>query len=313
MLLSAASIWRHRTLDDVPRRVPRRRPGAAAASWCEQLDDRARLARVAGRAGRPKETGNPRTVGWRFDPRRPDGALVRAAGDDAAPARRSPEARGEPLRARDGRLRRRARPASAALPLRANPWSEGDGLGSGLAARRRRHVAGDGRVLRTSDACTPSGCPERARTSSRLAGVRPPRSRADETGAAIRDRPPRRGTRTTSSRRSRGGPVGARGSSSPADALGARVRERTVADMVAEAERLGGEVDAATARRSASRCRRRSRTRSAVSGRRGPRAGRRRRRALGRRSRRRRHRHRRLRERPRGGARPRPSRGGVGG
>src|SRR5439155_17735239 len=83
------------------------------------------------------ETGNPRTVGKRFDPRGLTDVLVRAAGDVRL---ETPFAEVDgPLvlatggfQGSRGLVDRYIAPA-APLRLRANPWSVGDGLRAGLA------------------------------------------------------------------------------------------------------------------------------------------------------------------------------------
>ena len=73
-----------------------------------------------------RETGNPRTVGRRFDPRALTDVLVRAAGDVRLA---EPFAEAHVL-ATGGFAAGLAR--ERGLLLRANPWSEGDGLVYGL-------------------------------------------------------------------------------------------------------------------------------------------------------------------------------------
>ena len=114
MLLSSGVVWRYRSLEDFRR------------DWLESL-------------GAPvvrKETGNPRTVGRRFDPRGLTDALVRAAGAVqtghalGTGAQTGPD---QPLLLATGgfpvRLARKR-----ALALRSNPWSQGDGLDLAVAA-----------------------------------------------------------------------------------------------------------------------------------------------------------------------------------
>lgn len=138
MLLSSGVIWRFRTLEDFRAECPGGTPALQAQviarldegiAWLESLG-----ARVSARA-----TGNPRTVGMRFDPRQLTDALVRAAGEV-----RTGQALGsgpeEPLvLATGGFPVRLAR--ERGLLLRANPWSEGDGLD--FARERGAGTAGD--------------------------------------------------------------------------------------------------------------------------------------------------------------------------
>ena len=126
MLLSSGVVWRHRTLAEfraecpggdlsLQRRVIEDLDGAL--DWLEGL----------GAPVTARETGNERTLGRRFDPRGLTDALVRAAGAVRL---------GRPFRTADvlatgGFGARLAR--ERGLILRANPWSEGDGLDHGVA------------------------------------------------------------------------------------------------------------------------------------------------------------------------------------
>jgi succinate dehydrogenase/fumarate reductase flavoprotein subunit len=133
MALSSGVVWRYRTLegfraecpggDSALQRVIVERLDEAIA-WLESLG-----ARVVARA-----TGNPRTVGMRFDPRSLRDALARAAGPislntsftGSDPVKTAPVGTvlatgGFPVRLAQER----------GLLLRANRWSEGDGLDVG--------------------------------------------------------------------------------------------------------------------------------------------------------------------------------------
>jgi fumarate reductase flavoprotein subunit len=132
MLLSSCVVFRHRDFDEFRAECPGGDVALQRLVW-ERLDDA--IAWLAAR-GAPvvwEETGNPRTVGKRFDPRgvvealgtdvvlgadgRVDGPLILCTGGFAA----SPEL-----------VTRYIEPA-APLRLRANPWSAGDGLSAALA------------------------------------------------------------------------------------------------------------------------------------------------------------------------------------
>src|SRR5438128_9760864 len=137
MLLSSCVIWRYRTFEDFRAECPGGDPELQRLVF-ERADDGIAWLESLGAPVTEHETGNPRTVGKRFDPRGLTGALVRAAGGVRL---------GEPLPADvDAPLllatggfqgsrelvERYVRPA-APLRLRANPWSAGDGLRFGLA------------------------------------------------------------------------------------------------------------------------------------------------------------------------------------
>ena len=120
MLLSSGVVWRHRTLEAFREECP---GGDAALQRARGGAGRgARLAGVARRSGRGPGDGNPLTVGWRFDTRGLTEALVRAAGDVRL-GKAFTDAR---ILATGGFAGRLAR--ERGLLLRANPWSEGDGL-----------------------------------------------------------------------------------------------------------------------------------------------------------------------------------------
>jgi fumarate reductase flavoprotein subunit len=136
MLLSSCVIWRYRTFEDFRAECPGGDPELQRLVF-ERLDDGiAWLESLRAPVTEP-DTGNPRTVGKRFDPRGLTEALARAAGQIRL---------GEPLPAGvEGPLvlatggfqgspelvERHVRPA-APLRLRANRWSTGDGLRVGL-------------------------------------------------------------------------------------------------------------------------------------------------------------------------------------
>jgi fumarate reductase flavoprotein subunit len=143
MLLSSGVVWRYRTLEGFRAECPKGDPALQrpivegldeGIAWLESLG-----ARVVARA-----TGNPRTVGMRFDPRSLRDALVRASG----PIRLNTSFTGsDPVKTATSRtvLATGGFPVRLArergLLLRANRWSEGDGLH--LARARGAATAGD--------------------------------------------------------------------------------------------------------------------------------------------------------------------------
>jgi succinate dehydrogenase/fumarate reductase flavoprotein subunit len=126
MLLSSGVVWRHRTLDDFREDCPGGDP-ELQRRIVEELDDALDWLESLGVAPARGETGNPRTVGRRYDTRALTEALVRAAGEVLLEA---PFAETQVL-ATGGFAGRLAR--ERGLLLRANPWSEGDGLDYALA------------------------------------------------------------------------------------------------------------------------------------------------------------------------------------
>jgi succinate dehydrogenase/fumarate reductase flavoprotein subunit len=143
MLLSHGAAWRHRDWETFRAECPRGEESLQRLVY-ERLDDALAWLESLGAAVAERGGENPRTTGSRFDTR----ALT------ATLAARVPDLRlGEPLRARpegvpvvlatggfqgDRDLVRRYITREAEhLWLRANPWSAGDGLRLGLAAGAR--------------------------------------------------------------------------------------------------------------------------------------------------------------------------------
>jgi succinate dehydrogenase/fumarate reductase flavoprotein subunit len=126
MLLSSCVVWRHRDLDGFREDCP---SGDAALQRriVEELDDALDWLESVGVAPVARETGNPRTLGRRYDPRALTAALAAAAGDVRL---ERPFAEAQVL-ATGGFAAALAR--DRGLLLRANPWSEGEGLAYGLA------------------------------------------------------------------------------------------------------------------------------------------------------------------------------------
>jgi fumarate reductase flavoprotein subunit len=133
MLLSSCVVWRFREWDDFRSECPTGDEGLQRVVW-ERLDDGIAWLESLGAPVVAQETGNPRTVGKRFDPNGLTDALARAAGDV-----RLGEPAVEPdilatggFQGNEALVAEHVRPA-APLRLRANPWSTGDGLQLALA------------------------------------------------------------------------------------------------------------------------------------------------------------------------------------
>jgi succinate dehydrogenase/fumarate reductase flavoprotein subunit len=132
MLLSSCVIWRYRDLDAFRAECP----GGDAALQREvidRLDEGLEWLRSLGAPVVWEETGNPRTVGIRFDPRGLTDALVRAAGvevrlGEAAPTDLRPLLLASGGFQGDPELVREHVAPGGELLLRANRWSTGDGL-----------------------------------------------------------------------------------------------------------------------------------------------------------------------------------------
>ena len=135
MLLSSGVVWRYRSLEDFRRECPDGDPSLQRLI-VERLDDALDWLESLGAPAVRTETGNPRTVGRRFDPRGLTDALVRAAGAVqtghalGTGAQTGPD---QPLLLATGGFPVRLA-SERALALRSNPWSEGDGLDLAVAA-----------------------------------------------------------------------------------------------------------------------------------------------------------------------------------
>jgi fumarate reductase flavoprotein subunit len=143
MRLSSGVIWRHRELDRFRAECPGGDPELQRLLF-ERLDADLRWLEALGAPVVARGTGNPLTTGVRFDPARLTEALVDAAGGAAcvrlaSPLRELPDAEHVVLAtggfAADPVLVREHVTAEADhLLLRAAPGSTGDGLRLGLAA-----------------------------------------------------------------------------------------------------------------------------------------------------------------------------------
>jgi succinate dehydrogenase/fumarate reductase flavoprotein subunit len=147
MLLSSCVVWRYLDLASF-RKECRRGEEALQRAVIERLDEGLAWLRSLGAPVVWEETGNPRTVGMRFDPRGLTDALERAAGLEIRYGATA-SADAEPLLLATGGfqgdrdlVREHIRPA-ADLLLRANRWSAGDGLRIGLARRGATSAAMD--------------------------------------------------------------------------------------------------------------------------------------------------------------------------
>ena len=126
MLLSSGVVWRHRSLDEFRDACP---GGELPLQrlLVDELDAGLDWLEALGAPVTDRSTGNARTLGRRFEPRGLTDALLRAAGDVRL-GTPFPEAR---ILATGGFGARLAR--ERGLLLRGNRWSEGDGLAYALA------------------------------------------------------------------------------------------------------------------------------------------------------------------------------------
>jgi succinate dehydrogenase/fumarate reductase flavoprotein subunit len=132
MLLSSGVIWRHRTIHDFQVECPFG-DLMLQRKIVEQLDDAMEWLESLGAPVVEHETGNPRTLGKRFDTHGLTAALMRMIGDDPVHlSERGLSPSQKPLVLCTGGFHvRLAR--ELGVPIRGNPWSEGDGLDLALA------------------------------------------------------------------------------------------------------------------------------------------------------------------------------------
>lgn len=142
-LLSSGFVWRYRSWDAFREQCPDGDPALQRLVW-ERLDDALAWLEGLGAPVRSRDTGNELTTGHGFEPAGLVDALVRRAGDIrlGEPLRQLPS--GIPVVLATGGfqadrelVRRYITPEADALLLRANPWSEGDGLRLGVEAGAR--------------------------------------------------------------------------------------------------------------------------------------------------------------------------------
>jgi len=142
MFLSSGVVWRYRTLEAFREECPGGDP-ALQREIVERMDEGIEWLESLGAPVVEPETGNPRTLGKQFDPPGLTEALLRASGQvqfghGLVPATET-GTEGPVVLATGGFPVRLAR--ERGLMLRANRWSEGEGLEHGLA--RGAATAGD--------------------------------------------------------------------------------------------------------------------------------------------------------------------------
>jgi len=129
MLLSSGVVWRHRTFDGFRAECPGGDP-ALQQAIVERLDEAIGWLESLGAPVLEHETGNPRTIGKRFDTRGLTETLVSRAGDvqvgQVLVPGTGPWPEGPMILATGGFHVRLA--SDLGLPIRGNPWSVGDGL-----------------------------------------------------------------------------------------------------------------------------------------------------------------------------------------
>lgn len=122
MLLSSCVVWRHRRFEDFRAECPNGDPELQRLIW-ERLDDALEWLVSKGAPVVWEQTRNPSTTGKRFEPR---GLVEALAGDVQLEAPLPERVEGPLILATGGFPVRLAR--ERGLLVRANPWSEGDGI-----------------------------------------------------------------------------------------------------------------------------------------------------------------------------------------
>ena len=237
MLLSSGVIWRYRSLEDFRAECPGGDPALqrviverldGALEWLESL--RAPIVE--------RDTGNPRTIGMRFDTRGLTETLVRVIGDDSVRL----SWQGQSLEEEALVLCTGGFPARLArergLLLRANRWSSGDGFD--LALARGAATAGDlgefyGRSMPAGIDIDEGDFVRLAQLYGRFADV------ISENGSQRFDGDPG-WSETHLVQVIASWPGGRAWYRVHEDKLGERVRERTVAEMIEAARKAGAVV-----------------------------------------------------------------------
>jgi len=235
-------VWRHRRFADFRAECPGGQPELQRLVF-DRLDEGLAWLEALGAPVTERGTGNERTTGVRFDTAGLTAALVRAAGGVGcgAPLRELPAA---PVVLATGGfaasralVREHVTPEADALLLRSTPWSEGDGLRLALAAGASTSAGMDefyGRAMPAPPARIEQrdfvGLAQlyaRHATVTNVRGERHVATTWSEIDVVqwIARQPGARGFYRVEP-----------------DAMGARVRDRTVADMVAAATRAGAPV-----------------------------------------------------------------------
>ena len=130
MLLSSCVVWRHLEWERFRAECPGGDERLQRLIW-ERLDDALRWLESLGATPVWRDTENPLTTGRRYDPHALTRLLVEAAGEIRLESPLADDAEPPLLLATGGFPGRLAR--ERGLLLRANPWSEGDGLDFAVA------------------------------------------------------------------------------------------------------------------------------------------------------------------------------------
>ena len=236
MLLSSGVVWRHRSLEDFRAECPDGDPALQELVW-SRLDDGLVWLQSLGAPVVARETGNPRTVGVRCDPPGLTRVLVEAAGSlrTIRLGTALGAAASDVVLATGGFGVRFAH--DRGLALRAAPWSDGGGIAF-ARGRGAALSAGQGDFYGRAMPAPPALWGEQdfvraAQLYGRWAQL------VDDDGRPVFTGTP--AWHENDLAQALGRVPSAWLVVDDAD-LGQQVRERTVADLVAVAEELGGEV-----------------------------------------------------------------------
>ncbi|HET8872651.1 MAG TPA: FAD-binding protein [Gaiellaceae bacterium] len=228
MLLSSGFAWRYRSLDIHLEQCPSA-DERLAATIVDQFDDALDWLESLGVDLLTRETGNPLTTGGRFDPKQ----LVDVLARDIRLGETIPE---PTILATGGFAARLAR--ERGLLLRANPWSEGDGLD--LAVARGAETFGDmgefyGRGMPATDAIAEDDFVRLTQLYGRYAAV------TSQDGGERFEGPPA-WSETDLVQKIARWPGGVAWYTVEPGVLDERVRERTVREMIDAARDAGAPV-----------------------------------------------------------------------
>jgi fumarate reductase flavoprotein subunit len=229
MLLSSGFAWRYRTWEIFREQCPGGDP-VLQRLILERFDDALDWLEAQGVELLTRDTGNPLTVGARFDP----GQLVATLAKDV----RLGETTDEPtILATGGFPVRLAR--EQGLLLRANPWSEGDGLDHALA--RGATTAGDleefyGRAMAAVEAVAEADFVRLGQLYGRFASITSEDGSETFTGEAS-------WSEIDVAQQVARWPGGRAWFTVERAALERRVRDRTVSEMVEAAREAGAPVE----------------------------------------------------------------------
>jgi fumarate reductase flavoprotein subunit len=243
MLLSSGVVWRHRELERFRADCPSG-DEALQRTLFEQLDADLDWLESLGAPVLARDTGNLLTTGRRFDPPGMCEALLEAA-DEVRPATELEEVpSGAPVILATGGfqagrdlVRRHVTPEAEHLLLRASPGSTGDGLRMGLEAGGQAS-AGMEQIYGRNMPAPPARLPPEefvglAQLYARHAEV------TNESGERFE---PRTWSEIDVLQWTARQPRARAWFRVPDEALGERIRERTVGEMVESAERAGAPV-----------------------------------------------------------------------